>query len=98
MDNRLAGQLQVSGNSITFVQEGNPNDYPYDNVAVFNPVQGVYGSEFPDVRNKQLNDLAGAVEDQSLPPLVVISAAVTAVAFLAVPLLRLGEKMQGEPG
>lgn len=38
------------------------------------------------------------VFDQNLPPLVVISAAVTAVAFLAVPLLRLGEKMQGEPG
>lgn len=64
MDNRLAGQLQVSGNSITFLQEGNPNDYPYDNVAVLNPVQGVYGPEFPGVRNKQLNDLAGAVEDR----------------------------------
>jgi MFS family permease len=38
------------------------------------------------------------VFDQSLPPLVVISAAATAVAFLGVPLLRLGEKMQGESG
>ena len=64
MDNRLATQLQVSGNSITFVEEGNPNDYPYDNVAVVNPVQGVYGPQFPDVRNKQLNDVAGAVEDR----------------------------------
>ena len=64
MDNRLAGQLQVSGNSLTFVQEGNPNDYPFDNVAAVNPVQGVYGAEFPDVRNKQLNDLAAAVEDR----------------------------------
>jgi iron complex outermembrane receptor protein len=64
MDNRLAAQLQVSGNSITFVEEGNPNDYPYDNVAVLNPVPGVYGPEFPDIRNKQLDDLAGAVEDR----------------------------------
>lgn len=34
---------------------------------------------------------------QNLRPLVVISAAVTAVAFLVVPLLQLGDKMQGEP-
>ena len=40
MDNRLAAQLQVSGNWITFTQEGNPNDYPYDNVAVIDPVPG----------------------------------------------------------
>ena len=38
------------------------------------------------------------VFDQNLRPLVVISAAVIAVAFFVVPLLRLGEKMQGEPG
>lgn len=36
--------------------------------------------------------------DQNLRPLVVISAAATAVAFFAVPLLRLGDKMPGEPG
>ena len=35
---------------------------------------------------------------QDLPPLVVISAATTAIAFVVVPLLRLGDKMQGEPG
>jgi MFS family permease len=35
---------------------------------------------------------------QNLRPLVAISAAVTAVAFLVVPLLQLGDKMQGEPG
>ena len=33
----------------------------------------------------------------SLPPLVVISAAFTAFAFVLVPLLRLGDKRQGEP-
>ena len=64
MDNRLAGQVQVSGNSIAFVEEGNPNDYPFDNVSVVDPVQGTYGGQFPDVRTKQLNDLAGAVEDR----------------------------------
>ncbi len=64
MDNRLAAQLQVSGDWITFVEEGNPNDYPFDNVAVVDPVQGIYGSEFPDIRNKQLDDVALAFEDR----------------------------------
>ena len=64
MDNRLAAQLQVSGDRITFAEEGNPNDYPYDNVAVIDPVQGFYGAEFPDVRNKQLDDVAVAFEDR----------------------------------
>ncbi len=35
--------------------------------------------------------------DKSLPPLVLISAAFTAFAFVLVPLLRLGDKRQGEP-
>jgi iron complex outermembrane recepter protein len=64
MDNRLAAQLQVSGDWITFTEEGNPNDYPDDNVAVIDPVQGFYGPEFPDIRNKQLEDVAGALEDR----------------------------------
>ncbi|HXW31267.1 MAG TPA: TonB-dependent receptor [Xanthobacteraceae bacterium] len=64
MDNRLAAQLQVSGNWITFTEEGNPNDYPYDNVAVIDPVQGLYGPMFPDIRNKELDDLALAFEDR----------------------------------
>ena len=34
---------------------------------------------------------------RSLPPLVLISAAFTAFAFVLVPLLRLGDKRQGEP-
>ena len=33
----------------------------------------------------------------TLPPLVLLSAAFTAVAFVLVPLLRLGDKRQGEP-
>jgi MFS family permease len=34
---------------------------------------------------------------RALPPLVLISAAFTALAFILVPLLRLGNKRQGEP-
>ena len=34
---------------------------------------------------------------RTLPPLVLISAAFTAFAFVLVPLLRLGDKRQGEP-
>ncbi len=64
MDNRLAAQLQVSGNWITFAEEGNPNDYPYDDVAVINPLQGLYGPMFPDIRNKELDDVALAFEDR----------------------------------
>jgi predicted MFS family arabinose efflux permease len=36
--------------------------------------------------------------DQHLTPLVLIAAAFTALAFVLVPLLRLGNKRQGEPG
>jgi iron complex outermembrane receptor protein len=64
MDNRLAAQLQVSGDWITFAQEGNPNDFPFDNVTVIDPAQGVYGAQFPDIRNKQLDDVALAFEDR----------------------------------
>jgi MFS family permease len=35
--------------------------------------------------------------NRSLPPLVLISAAFTAFAFVLVPLLRLGDRRQGEP-
>ncbi len=34
---------------------------------------------------------------RSLPPLIAISAGFTAFAFVLVPLLRLGDKRQGEP-
>jgi MFS family permease len=37
------------------------------------------------------------VFDHSLQPLILISAAFTAFAFVLVPLLRLGDKRQGEP-
>jgi MFS family permease len=35
--------------------------------------------------------------NRTLPPLILISAAFTAFAFILVPLLRLGNKRQGEP-
>jgi len=63
-DNRFAAQLQTSRNWITFVEEGNPGDYPYDNVSVVDPVQGVYGPEFPDSRGSRLTDIAGSFEDR----------------------------------
>jgi len=37
------------------------------------------------------------VFDKSLTPLILISAAFTAFAFVLVPLLRLGDKRQGDP-
>jgi iron complex outermembrane recepter protein len=64
MDNRFAAQLQVSRNRITFVEEGNPNDYPYDSVSAIDPTPGVYGPEFPDIRDKRLDDVAAAFEDR----------------------------------
>jgi iron complex outermembrane recepter protein len=64
MDNRFAAQFQASRNRITFVEEGNPNDYPDDFVSVTGPTPGVYGPEFPDTRNKRLDDVAVAFEDR----------------------------------
>jgi predicted MFS family arabinose efflux permease len=34
---------------------------------------------------------------KNLTPLIIVSAAFTAFAFVLVPLLQLGEKRQGEP-
>jgi len=44
-------------------------------------------------------DAAGGVPvgDHDLRPLILISAAFTAFAFVLVPLLRLGDKRQGDP-
>ena len=63
-DNRFAAQLQASRNWITFVEEGDPNDYPYDDVSVVDPDPGVYGAEFPDTRISRLTDIAGSFEDR----------------------------------
>ncbi len=63
MDNRFAAQVQVSGNWITFTQEGG-NTFPDDFVSVVSPVQGTYGLELPNTRNKTLTDIALAAEDR----------------------------------
>jgi iron complex outermembrane receptor protein len=63
MDNRMAAQLQLSGDWITFVEEGG-NTYPDDFVSVVGPSPGLYGPESPDIRNKQLDDVALAFEDR----------------------------------
>jgi iron complex outermembrane receptor protein len=64
MENRFAAQLQVSRNWITFVEEGDPNDYPFDSVAVVDPSPGLYGPEFPDTRTSRLTTVAGSFEDR----------------------------------
>jgi iron complex outermembrane recepter protein len=64
MENRFAAQLQASRNWITFVEEGNPNDFPFDTVTVVDPIQGLYGPEFPDTRISRLTDMAGSFEDR----------------------------------
>lgn len=68
MENRFAGQLQLSRNDITFTQEGNPNDYPFDAVTVVNPVPGLYTmTPEPGIRDKSLQNAAASVEDQFKP-------------------------------
>jgi iron complex outermembrane recepter protein len=62
MENRLAAQLQVSRNKITFTQHA--GGFPDDTVDVINPSRGLYGVFEPDIRNKQLDTLAVSVEDR----------------------------------
>src|SRR5580700_1307807 len=63
-DNRFAAQLQASKNWITFVEQGNPNDFPFDFVSIIDPTPGLYGAEFPDTRNSRLTDVAASFEDR----------------------------------
>jgi len=62
MENRLAAQLQVSHNKITFSQDA--RFFPKDTVDVINPDRGFYGDLGLDIRNKQLDTLAVSVEDR----------------------------------
>jgi iron complex outermembrane recepter protein len=62
MENRLAAQLQVSRNKITFSQDG--RFFPLDTVDVINPDRGFYGDLALDIRNKQLDTVAASVEDR----------------------------------
>ena len=61
MENRLAAQLQVSRNDITFGQE---DEGVGDTVSVVNPSPGLYGPMLTDIRNSHLDTLAGSVEDR----------------------------------
>jgi iron complex outermembrane recepter protein len=62
MENRLAAQLQVSRNKLTFTQHF--GGFPQDTVDVINPDRGFYGDLEPSIRNKQLDTLAVSVEDR----------------------------------
>jgi iron complex outermembrane receptor protein len=62
MENRLAAQLQVSRNKLTFTQHA--GGFPEDTVDVVNPDRGFYGVLEPDIRNKQLDIAAVSVEDR----------------------------------
>jgi iron complex outermembrane recepter protein len=64
MENRFAGSLQVSRNSIQFQQDGNPDTFPADSVTVLNPDPGLYGIPQPNVRNSQLDNVALTFEDR----------------------------------
>jgi iron complex outermembrane recepter protein len=64
MENRLAAQVQVSRNDITFAQEGNPDTFPADTVSVLNPDPGLYGIPEPNIRTSHLDTLAGSIEDR----------------------------------
>jgi iron complex outermembrane receptor protein len=64
IENRLAAQLQVSRNYISFAEEGNPNTYPYDTVSVLGPAPGLYGVPEPDIRNSRLDTVAVSIEDR----------------------------------
>jgi iron complex outermembrane receptor protein len=63
MENRFAGQLQVSRNNIRFGEEGN-GGFPDDTVSVVNPDPGLYGPMATDIRSSHLDTLAGSVEDR----------------------------------
>ncbi|MBV8835156.1 MAG: TonB-dependent receptor plug domain-containing protein, partial [Alphaproteobacteria bacterium] len=64
LQNRLATQLAVSRNTITFAQEGNPNAYPFDSVDPLNPAPGLYGVPQPNIRNSRLDTVSFAAEDR----------------------------------
>jgi len=64
MDNRLAAQLQVSRNWITFTQHDD-GDYPSPiEVSVVDPVQQAYGPIDFDTRFSRLTDVAQSFEDR----------------------------------
>jgi iron complex outermembrane receptor protein len=63
MDNRLAAQLQLSSNRLTF-KEDLEAGFPDDTVSVVNPARGTYGALNIDIRDKRLNIAAASIEDR----------------------------------
>jgi len=95
MENRLAGQLQVSRNDITFAQEGNPDTFPADTVSVLNPDPGLYGIPEPNIRNSHLDTLAGSVEDRlKITPMFSL---IGGIRFEDFQLSRDGSNFDGSP-
>jgi iron complex outermembrane recepter protein len=79
MENRLAGQLQVSRNDIQFAQEGNPNTFPADSVTVLDPDPGLYGVPQPNIRNSRLDNLAVSIEDRlKITPMLALIGGIRA--------------------
>jgi iron complex outermembrane receptor protein len=95
MENRLAAQLQVSRNDITFTQEGNPDTFPADTVSVLNPDPGLYGIPEPNIRTSHLDTLAGSVEDRlKITPMFAL---IGGVRFEDFQLSRDGSNFDGSP-
>ena len=68
MENRLASQLQLSRNWITFTETDFTTapivPYPYDYVSVIDPIPGVYGPAYNETQNNILTDIAASFEDR----------------------------------
>src|SRR5262249_7848856 len=63
MENRLAAQLQLSSNRLTFTEDLE-GGFPADTVDVVNPNRGFYGPLHIDIRDKRLNIAAASIEDR----------------------------------
>jgi iron complex outermembrane receptor protein len=95
MENRFAAQLQMSRNDITFTEEGNPNDYPFDTVSVLNPAPGFYGGMEPDIRTSHLDTLSGSIEDRiKITPMFALIGGIRVDDFR---LERDGSNFDGSP-
>jgi iron complex outermembrane recepter protein len=95
MENRLATQLGVSRNDITFTEEGNPNAYPFDTVSVLDPNPGTYGGTQPDIRTSHLDTFTAAVEDRvKITPMFAL---IGGVRFDDFSLERDGSNFDGSP-
>jgi iron complex outermembrane receptor protein len=94
MENRLATQLQVSRNYITFGEEGN-GGFPADTVSVVNPDPGLYGPTATDIRTSHLDTFAASFEDRlKINPMFSLFAGVRLDDFQ---LSRDGSNFDGSP-